>query len=39
MRDLFFYVLGGFSGMFIMCALSLCKKKTSDVRKKVKSTQ
>lgn len=26
MRDLFFYILGGFSGMFIMCAVSLCKK-------------
>ena len=26
MRDLFFFILGGFSGMFLMCALSLCKK-------------
>lgn len=30
MRDLFFYILGGFSGMFIMCALSLCKKEVKE---------
>ncbi len=26
MQDVFFFILGGFSGMFLMCALSLCKK-------------
>ena len=35
MRDLFFYILGGFSGMFIMCAVSLCKTNVKDLRKKM----
>ena len=30
MRDLVFFVLGSFSGVFLMCALSLCKKETKD---------
>ena len=26
MKELFFYLLGGFSGIFLMCCLNLAKK-------------
>ncbi len=34
MRDLFFYILGTFTGMFIMCASSICKKELKNLKKR-----